>query len=104
MHVLITHADGSAPLDVDVSRDLHDLHTLNAPVLPGDLVLLVVPAGTYFALGEFNKPGAFPIIGTQHMTLLQAVAAAGGPTPYARGLSKCRILVSVNGHREGDHV
>jgi polysaccharide export outer membrane protein len=98
LHVLITHADGSAPIDVDVSRDLHDLHTLNAKVLPGDMVA-VVPAGTYFALGEFNKPGAFPIVGTQHMTLLQAIAAAGGPTPYA-GLSKCRVLRSVNGHRE----
>ena len=98
MHVLIVHADGSAPTDVEVSRDLHDLHTLNARVLPGDVVA-VVPAGTFFAVGEFNKPGNFPIVGTQHMTLLQAVAVAGGPTPYA-GLSKCRILRTVNGHRE----
>lgn len=98
MHVLIVHADGSAPADVDVSRDMHDLHTLNTPVLPGDVVA-VVPAGTFFAIGEFSKPGNFPIVGTQHMTLLQAIATAGGPTPYA-GLSKCRVLRSVNGHRE----
>ncbi len=98
LHVLISHADGSAPQDVEVSRDLHDLHTLNAPVLPGDVVA-VVPAGSFFAVGEFMRPGVFPIVGTQNMTLLQAVAAAGGPTPYG-GLGRSRILRTVNGHRE----
>jgi protein involved in polysaccharide export with SLBB domain len=98
LHVLITHPDGSAPIDVDVSRDLHDLHTLNAQVNPGD-VIAVVPAGTFFALGELSHPGAFPIVGAQHMTLLQAIATAGGPTTNA-GLSKCRVLRTVDGHRE----
>jgi len=98
MHVLITHPDGSLPQDVEVSRDLHDLHTLNAIVKPGDLVA-VVPAGTFFALGEVNHPGVFPIVGTQHMTLLQAVSAAGGPT-YNAALSRARILRTVDGRRE----
>lgn len=98
LHVLISHADGSAPQDVEISRDLHDLHTLNAPVLPGDVVA-VVPAGSYFALGEFNHPGNFPLVGTQHMTLLQAIATAGGPTPLG-GFSHARLLRTVNGHRE----
>jgi protein involved in polysaccharide export with SLBB domain len=67
-------------------------------VLPGDVVA-VVPAGSYFAIGEFTKPGVYPIVGTQHLTLLQAVSTAGGPTPVG-GLSKCRLLRTVNGHRE----
>jgi polysaccharide export outer membrane protein len=98
LHILISHADGSVPEDVEVSRDLHDLHTLNATVLPGDVVA-VVPAGSFFALGEFNKPGVYPIVGTQHLTLLQAVVAAGGPTPIGY-YSKTRLLRTVNGHRE----
>jgi polysaccharide biosynthesis/export protein len=98
LHVLISHADGSEPQDVELSRDMHDLHTLNAVVIPGDVVAIVT-SGTFFALGEFNHPGAFQVVGTQHMTLLQAIASAGGPTPYA-GLSKCRLLRTVNGHRE----
>lgn len=98
LHVLISHADGSAPQDVEVSRDLHDLHTLNAPVLPGDVVA-VVPAGSFFAVGEFMRPGVFPIVGTQHLTLLQAIATAGGPTPYG-GFGHTRVLRTINGHRE----
>jgi polysaccharide export outer membrane protein len=98
LHILISHPDGSEPDDVDVSRDMHDLHALNTQVNPGDVVA-VVTAGTFFALGEFNHPGAFPIVGTQHMTLIQALATAGGLTPVA-GLSKSRILRTVDGHRE----
>jgi len=98
MHVLITHPDGSLPTDVNVSRDLHDLHTLNATVAPGDLVA-VVPAGSFFAVGELNHPGVYPIVGTQHMTLLQALAIAGGPTLNA-GLSRARVLRTVDGRRE----
>lgn len=98
LHVLISHANGSAPEDVEVSRDMHDLHTLNATVLPGDVVA-VVPAGSYFALGEFNHPGVFAIVSTQHLTLLQAVATAGGPTTLGE-LSRARLLRTVNGHRE----
>ena len=98
LHVLISHANGDAPEDVEVSRDLHDLHSLNMTVMPGDVVA-VVPAGSYFALGEFNHPGVFQIVGTQHLTLLQAVATAGGPTTLGE-LSRARLLRTVNGHRE----
>lgn len=98
LHVLISHADGSSPEDVEVTRDLHDLHTLNMAVQPGDVVA-VVPAGSFYAVGEFIKPGVYQINGTQHMTLLQAVAMAGGPTPLGT-LSRTRLLRTVNGHRE----
>jgi len=97
-HVLIAHRDGAPPEDVELDRTLTDLRGLNVMVRPGDVVT-VAQAGSFYALGEFNRPGVYPIIGTRHMTLLQAVTQAGGPDLNA-GLSRARILRLVNGHRE----
>jgi polysaccharide export outer membrane protein len=97
-HVLIAHRDGTPPVDVELDRTMSNLAALNAIVNPGDVVS-VLQAGSFFALGELNRPGIFPITGTQHLTLIQALAIGGGPTPSA-ALSKARILRTVNGHRE----
>jgi polysaccharide biosynthesis/export protein len=97
-HVLVAHRDGSPPEDVELDRTGMDLRGMNTPVDPGDVVS-VVQAGNFFALGEWNHPGIYPINGTQHLTLLQAITAAGGPDLQAE-LSKARILRNVNGRRE----
>jgi polysaccharide export outer membrane protein len=97
-HVMIAHRDGAPPVDVNLDRTGMNMRGLNAEVRPGDVVT-VAQAGSFFALGEFTHPGIFPLIGTQHMTLLQAVSTAGGPTPIA-ALSRARILRTVDGHRE----
>jgi polysaccharide biosynthesis/export protein len=97
-HVMVAHRDGSPPADVELDRTGKSARGLGTMVNPGDVVT-VVTAGSFFALGEFNHPGIFPIVGTQHMTLMQAIAVAGGPDLYA-GLSKARILRNVDGHRE----
>ncbi len=97
-HVLVAHHDGSPPVDVELDRTGMDMRGMNTPVDPGDVVS-VVQAGNFFALGEFNHAGIFPITGTQHMTLLQAITLAGGPDLTAE-LSRARILRNVNGRRE----
>jgi|HubBroStandDraft_1064217.scaffolds.fasta_scaffold65296_2 polysaccharide export outer membrane protein len=97
-HILVAHRDGSPPADVELDHTGMTIQGLNATVSPGDIVTIAT-AGSFFALGEFNHPGIFSIVGTQHMTLMQAVAVAGGPDLYA-GLSKARILRNVDGHRE----
>jgi polysaccharide export outer membrane protein len=97
-HILIAHRDGAPPVDVELDRTGMSMRGLSAEVRPGDVVT-VAQAGSFFALGEFTHPGIFPITGTQHMTLMQAVATAGGPTLVA-SLSRARILRSVDGHRE----
>ena len=48
-----------------------------------------------FLLGEINRPG--PIVITAGMTVLQAIAAAGGPTAYANS-KKIYVLRKENGH------
>ena len=98
-HVLIAHKDGSPPTDVELDRTMSNLRGLNEIVSPGDIVS-VAQAGSFYALGEVNHPGIFPITGSQHPTLLQALSVAGGPTLYA-GLSRARILrVMKDGTRE----
>lgn len=97
-HVLIAHRDGAPLEDVELDRTLATQRGLNAMVRPGDVVT-VAQAGSFYALGELNRPGFFPIVGTQHMTLLQALAVAGGPDSNA-ALSHARILRLVDGHRE----
>ena len=97
-HILVAHRDGSPPDDVDLDRTGRNMRGMNTVVKPGDIVS-VVNAGSFFALGEFNHPGIYPIVGTQHMSLIQAVSVAGGPDLYA-ALSKARILRNVDGHRE----
>jgi polysaccharide export outer membrane protein len=47
-----------------------------------------------FLLGEVNRPG--PIVITPAMTVLQAIAAAGGPTAYANQ-KKIYVLRNDNG-------
>jgi polysaccharide biosynthesis/export protein len=97
-HVLVAHHDGSPPADVELDRTGMNMAGLNTLVSPGDVVS-VAQAGSFFALGEFNHPGIFPITGTQHMTLMQAMTVAGGPDINA-ALSHVRVLRNVDGHRE----
>ena len=49
-----------------------------------------------FLLGEVNRPG--PIVMTPDMTVLQALAAAGGPTAYANS-KKAYVLRTENGRQ-----
>jgi polysaccharide export outer membrane protein len=52
-------------------------------------VIVVAEEDFYFVQGEVKSPGRFPLAGD--MTLLQAIAAAGGYTDYAKP-SKVRIM------------
>jgi len=96
-HVLVAHHDGSTQ-DVELDRTGLNMRGMDTMVDPGDVVS-VVQAGNFFALGEWNHPGIYPISGTQHMTLMQAITAASGPDLQAK-LSQARILRNVNGRRE----
>jgi polysaccharide export outer membrane protein len=52
-------------------------------------VIVVAQDDYYFAQGEVRTQGRFPLVG--EMTLLQAIAAAGGYTEYAKP-SRVRIM------------
>jgi polysaccharide export outer membrane protein len=65
-------------------------------------VIVMADAGTYYVRGEVKRPGSFPLSGD--ITLIQAVATAGGYTDFAR---RSRIKV-ISGSRDitfdGDRI
>jgi polysaccharide export outer membrane protein len=51
-------------------------------IYPGDLIL-VPRAGIVYVMGDVNKPGGFVMQDNGKITLLQALAQAGGASPTA---------------------
>lgn len=51
-------------------------------IFPGDLIL-VPRAGIVYVLGDVNRPGGFTMQDNGNITLLQALAQAGGASPTA---------------------
>jgi len=82
--ITIKHRTGNEE-NVTVKLKNDDPHTslLNdVQVFPGDLVL-VPRAGIVYVLGDVNKPGGFVMQDNGKMTLLQALAQAGGASQTA---------------------
>ncbi len=90
---VLRHADNG--LTDQVAVDLDDLLVradprVNIPIFPNDLINIpdTLEVTIYF-LGEVNNPGALTFKSTERMTLLSAVARAGGLTD--RASQKLRI-------------
>lgn len=60
------------------------------------VIVSTINSRRVFLLGEVARPG--PIVITPGMTVLQAVAAAGGPTPYAN-TKKAYVLRNEGGQQ-----
>lgn len=93
MAYVLRHADNG--LTDQVAVDLDDLLVradprVNIPIFPNDLINIpdTLELTIYF-LGEVNNPGALTFKSTERMTLLAAVARAGGLTD--RASQKLRI-------------
>jgi polysaccharide export outer membrane protein len=111
-HLTIVHPNDQPPTSVEYDPDA-PTSALNTLINPGD-ILSVSRLGVYFVAGEVNRPGIFPLGGAvnigqasalsgmgvaKNITLLQALAQAGGITAVA-ARSKMRILRTINGKRE----
>lgn len=75
--------------------DVHTSIANDVQIYPGDLVM-VARAGVVYILGDVNRPGGFVMQDNGHITLLQALAQAGGPSPTA-SMNKAVLL-----HKTGD--
>jgi polysaccharide export outer membrane protein len=101
LYVLRTGSNG---LSEQVSINVDELLVqgkpeLNIPLAPNDLVN--VPMDTpiaIYVMGEVMKPGKIDFRSSQTPTLLQAIAAAGGPTD--RASKKVIIKRITNGRQE----
>jgi len=72
----------------ELEREIRRLY-LSKKIYKDISVNVVIPAQSYFVRGEIRQPGRFPLAGG--LTVVQAMAAAGGYTEFANP-SKVKIL------------
>jgi len=97
--VTISHRDQHDATTVPISKDPTQMAASNVDLQPGDTV--VVPrAGIVYVLGEINRPGGYVLNATGGITVLQVVAAAGGPTHLAAYGKTTLLHRTVGGFQE----
>jgi polysaccharide export outer membrane protein len=70
------------PQSLPLSRNLSDHAEANIPIYPGD-TLIVRKADVVYVVGEVGRPSGF-LMDNGQLTVLQAIALAGGTTRAAR--------------------
>lgn len=89
--ITITHkAEPERPVVVSISRNLEDHPDSNVPIFPGDTVM-VRRADVIYVVGDVNRPSGFLMDNGGKLTVLQAIALAGGTTSTAK-LGGVRII------------
>jgi polysaccharide export outer membrane protein len=68
-------------------------------VYPGDLVI-VPKAGLVYVLGDAARPGGYVMNDDAHLTVLQAIALAGGTTKTAAEGRVCLVRQGMSGPQE----
>ena len=86
--VTVTHRDQSS-VTVSVSRNLEEHADSNIPVFAGDMIS-VRRADVIYVVGDVNRPSGLLMDGG-HLSVLQALALAGGTSSTAK-LSGARII------------
>ena len=88
--ITVTHrSDPDNPVTLPVSRNLSDNPTSNVRVFPRDTIV-VRKADIVYVVGDVSKPSGL-LMDASGLTVLQAVALAGGTTRTAK-LSAVKIL------------
>jgi polysaccharide biosynthesis/export protein len=88
--ITVTHRDQpDQPITVPLSRNVSDNPESNVPILPGDTII-VRKADLVYVVGDVGRPSGF-LMDSGHLTVLQAIALAGGTTRTAN-LGGTRII------------
>jgi polysaccharide export outer membrane protein len=94
----IKHMDGTT-ITVRLSKDAHASLSTDVQLAPGDKVL-IPRAGLVYVLGDVARPGGFIMGNDGTMTLLQALAMAGG-TNRTSSMNRSRLVrKGVSGYTE----
>ena len=89
--VTITHRNQpDRPITVELSTDPTKSIASNIEVLPGDTAV-VAQAGVVYVLGDVGKPSGFTMDATEDITVLQAIALAGGAN-HTAALKNARLI------------
>jgi polysaccharide biosynthesis/export protein len=96
----ITHRDHPEdPAKVNLPTDLTKSPADNIEVLPGDTIV-VNRAGLVYVVGEVARPSGLVMDNNEKMTVMQAIALVGGPTPVAAMNSAKLIRTTTTGREE----
>jgi polysaccharide export outer membrane protein len=88
--ITVTHRDQpDKPITVPLSRNVNDNPESNIAILPGDTII-VRKADLVYVVGDVGRPSGF-LMDSGHLTVLQAIALAGGTTRTAN-LGGTRII------------
>jgi len=88
--ITVTHRNQSdKPVNVPLNRKLTDNPASNIAVSPGDTIL-VHKADLVYVVGEVGRPSGF-LMNSDNLTVLKAIALAGGTTRLAK-MNGVRIL------------
>lgn len=77
-------------INIELGTDAQAANAGDIPLIPGDTVI-VSKVGNVFVLGYVKTPAAIPLSNNAPITVLRALAMAGGVN-YGAGLSKARII------------
>ena len=89
--ITVTHkSQPEQPLVVSISRNLEDHPESNVPIFPGDTIM-VRRADVVYVVGDVARPSGFLMDNGGRLSVLQAVALAGGTGPTAK-LTGVRII------------
>ena len=89
--VVITHREQPRePLQVSINYDASKSFASNIEIYPGDTVV-VSRSGVVYVVGDVSKPSGFAMENNEPLTVLKALALAGGPLNTA-ALGKATIL------------
>lgn len=86
---LIHRSQPDKPVTIAISHNLADKPESNVPVSAGDTII-VRKADVVYVVGEVGRPSGM-LMESGRLTVLQAIALAGGPTHTAK-LSATRII------------
>lgn len=76
--------------------------SLNIEILPKDVITIPLDQTlNVFVYGEVKTPGAVPYLSSKRITLLQAIAQAGGTTEWAR---KSRVMIKRKDRKTGKEM
>jgi len=88
--ITVTHRDQpEKPITVPLSRNVSDNPDSNIGILPGDTII-VRKGDLVYVVGDVGRPSGF-LMDSAHLTVLQAIALAGGTTRTAN-LGGARII------------
>jgi polysaccharide biosynthesis/export protein len=83
-------AEPDKPINVQISTDPSKSMESNVEVFPGDTVV-VSRAGVIYVVGSVAKPSGFTMENDDRITVLEAIALAGGTSPTA-ALNGAKII------------